>query len=176
MHEVKMSFETGVAQCDTGEWCWAARGRDLPEFFRSCDPSYAPTSTGWFLFGPYTTEGAARRELREFVDEFFRDAATARRILPNSGIACGGHVSGAATMATGSSTRRSSASSAGAWFLLAVKLRKPSPPHVHAAGPLFRGGSELSSCRTPILGKAPICQELMAGVQVPKILPSRHAT
>jgi hypothetical protein len=32
-------------------------------------------------------------------------------------------------MATGSSTRRSSVSSAGAWFLLAVKLRKPSPPH-----------------------------------------------
>ena len=52
------------------------QSRDLPEFFRSCDPSYAPTSTGWFLFGPYTTEGAARRELREFVDEFFRDAAT----------------------------------------------------------------------------------------------------
>ena len=24
MHEAKMSFETGVAQCDTGEWCWAA--------------------------------------------------------------------------------------------------------------------------------------------------------
>jgi hypothetical protein len=47
----------------------------------------------------------------------------------NSGTACGGHVSGAAAMATGSSTRRSSASSAGAWFLLAVKLRKPSPPH-----------------------------------------------
>jgi hypothetical protein len=76
MQEVKMSFETGVAQCDTGEWCWAARGRDLPEFFRSCDPSYAPTSTGWFLFGPYTTEGAARRELREFVDEFFSSAGT----------------------------------------------------------------------------------------------------
>src|SRR5262249_13167785 len=45
----KMSFETGVAQCDTGEWCWAARGRDL------------------FVFGLYTTEGAARREPREFV-------------------------------------------------------------------------------------------------------------
>src|SRR5436309_15750614 len=76
MQQAKTSFETGVAQCDTGEWCWAARGRDLPEFFRSCDPSYVPTSTGWFVFGPYTTEGAARRELREFVDEFFRDAAT----------------------------------------------------------------------------------------------------
>jgi hypothetical protein len=81
MQEAKTSFETGVAQCDTGEWCWAARGRDLAEFFRSCDPSYAPTSTGWFVFGPYTTEGAARRELREFVDEFFRDAATDQRTL-----------------------------------------------------------------------------------------------
>ena len=29
MQEAKMSFETGVAQCDTGDWCWAARGRDL---------------------------------------------------------------------------------------------------------------------------------------------------
>jgi hypothetical protein len=82
MQEAKMSFETGVAQCDTGEWCWAARGRDLPEFFQSCDPSYVPTSTGWFLFGPYTTEGAARRELREFVDEFFRDAQPAEDTSP----------------------------------------------------------------------------------------------
>jgi hypothetical protein len=85
-----------------GEWCWAARGRDLPEFFRSCDPSYAPTSTGWFLFGPYTTEGAARRELREFVDEFFRDVPPITPRYTNSGTACGGHVSGAAAMATGS--------------------------------------------------------------------------
>jgi hypothetical protein len=52
VQEAKTSFETGVAQCDTGEWCWAARGRNLAEFFRSCDPSYAPTSTGWFVFGP----------------------------------------------------------------------------------------------------------------------------
>jgi hypothetical protein len=81
VQEAKASFETGVAQCDTGEWCWAARGRGLPKFFRSRDPSYAPTSTGWFVFGPYTTEGAASRELREFVDEFFRNAAPDHRTL-----------------------------------------------------------------------------------------------
>ena len=34
MQEAKFLFETGVGRCDTGEWCWAARGRDMEEFFR----------------------------------------------------------------------------------------------------------------------------------------------
>jgi hypothetical protein len=98
MQEAKMSFETGVAQCDTGEWCWAARGRDLPEFFQSCDPSYPVGSS---------SDHTRRKERpgASFASSWMNSSGTLPPITArytNSGTACEGHVSGAAAMATGS--------------------------------------------------------------------------
>jgi len=62
MQEAKFLFETGVGRCDTGEWCWAARGRDMEEFFRDWERlPVSPSGDGWYLFGPYkTASGKAR--------------------------------------------------------------------------------------------------------------------
>jgi hypothetical protein len=103
MQEVKMSFETGVAQCDTGEWCWAARGRATSQ--SSSDPVIRATPR---LQPVGSSSDHTRRKERlgaSFVSLWMSSSGTLPPITPrytNSGTACGGHVSGAAAMATGS--------------------------------------------------------------------------
>ena len=102
MQEAKMSFETGVAQCDTGEWCGppgAATSQSSSDPVIRATPRLQPVGS--------SSDHTRRKERpgASFASSWMSSSGTQPPIIArytNSGIACGGHVSGAAAMATGS--------------------------------------------------------------------------
>jgi hypothetical protein len=65
-------LETSVGRMSDGKWCWRARGAGVVEFCHTYAPLGSPgiAPDGWFYYGPFRSERAAKRDCDHFERAF----------------------------------------------------------------------------------------------------------
>jgi hypothetical protein len=70
MKEVDTIFETGIGQLFDGSFAFRVKGERVAEFYQMQGGPKAELQDGWLICGPFKTEKAAARNLRDFARDY----------------------------------------------------------------------------------------------------------
>jgi hypothetical protein len=70
LKEGDMLLETGIGRLSDGSFAWRAKGERVVEFYQMKNDLKPELQDGWLICGPFKTEKAAERNLRDFERDY----------------------------------------------------------------------------------------------------------